>query len=311
MEAFVDLREEVISAKWESVVEGLLPRSLLQKRTMMSPWREATSPLHLLRCTYSMLRQKSVPWSVFICVFSALLGLSSMSCLFEVTRFLYVCSCLKSSVDSSQAFFSAMVAGRASRRKAYQDLLLQALATLACDLTLPRSVCEAFLVTRFLLDASLFFLQRGEKIISDSFKSMGSSVGAYAVASPRASAYQTKPSVSFDEEDCYILTPKHSFSLRAVDVGEEDAPPLPKTLPRDASSAEENEEYEAPAGPAGAPEPEARPELASPRRLRRLVRIDDLDAVSLEKPGPRFAEVPRLDRRCCRESVLTLEEFVE
>jgi hypothetical protein len=311
MEAFVDLREEVLFAKWESVVEGMLPRSLLQKRTMISPWREATSPLYLLRCAYSMIRQKAVPWSIFICVFSALVGLSSMSCLFEVTRFLYVCSCLKSSVESSQALFSAVAAGRASRRKVYRDLLLQALATLACDKTLPRSVCEAFLVTRFLLDASLFFLQRGEQIISDSFKSMGSSLGSFVVASPRASAYQPKPSVSFEEEDCCILTPKHSFSLQAVDVGEEDTSPFSATLSHEASPEGGCEASEPPAGLAGAPEPEDPPEITSKRRLRRLVRIDDLDTVSLEKLGPLFAEVPRLDRRCCRESVLTLEEFVE
>ena len=229
MDSFVDLGKELLLAKWESVVEALLPRRLLGGRHTVTPWRACTSPPFILRGAYGVLRQKALPSSLFVVVFSTLVGLSSLSCLAEVTRFLYVCSLLKSSLESSRTIFSAAVRGWSAGRTLCRDLALEALAALVCDLALPHGFCESLLVTQFLLEASVFCWGRGEKIFARSFKGMGSTAGAYAVAPPCASK---APSVHFEGEECCVLSSSESFALS--DFAEDDelqAPDFPRTPP--------------------------------------------------------------------------------
>jgi hypothetical protein len=311
--SFVDVRALAVSSKWESVVEGLLPRRLLQRKSMATPWRSASSPLVLAHGAYGLLRRSAPSWPLFVLVFSTLACLASLPCLLEVFRFLYVCSCVKSSLESSRSIFAAVAqGGAAGRRRLCRDLALQALSALACNLAVPRRACEVLLTTHVLLEASGRFCRRREKRIASSIKAMGSAVGSYLVASPRAASTQL-PGVPFEEEACCVLTPTEAVHLQILSFEEEEEL-------QEAPAQREMSSHSCDAPRLAGPEPdeeeparESQP--PSPRKLRRLVRIDDLDAVALGKPGPLVVETPLLNARAAsaglRESILRLEDFIE
>ena len=303
MDAFVDVAQEAICWKWRSLFEACSPLLLLRKDLAgvhaVTPWRHSKVPgfYGMLQLTCLRLKRPVLSHSSFVVVLASLMLLTYSPILHEIVHVIFLCACMKSSIESSR-YLASIVADRGSMtRPELQAVVLQSLGSLCLNAVLPRRVSESLGAAEFLLRVARATRRLGLSDVAHRLLEMGNSLRSY-VSAP-GSSY-----ASFAEDACVLVTSGQPLRWERLDE-EEAVPPIEHTAaffdaPSECPDAEEED---------GAVVLEVSPEDGD----RGPADASGLGPTAAPPVSPPVNEL-RLSwqaRSLHRESILTLEEFLE
>lgn len=251
------------------------------------------------------LKRPALSCSSLVVVLASLVLLTYSPILHEIVHVIFLCACVKSSVESSRYLASIVVDRRSMTRPELRAVILQSLGSLCLNSLLPRRVTESLGAANVLLRAAEAARRLHRSDVARRLLEMGNTLKSY-VSAPE-SRY-----THFADDACVLVTSGRPLVCDKLDEAQAAVPPIEKNAAfcdaaSECSDVEEGGgavacEVGGPSLKAGADTFEQAPVLSQGRGPTAAT------SVSTPENEPRLGQTARSMHR---ESILTLEEFLE